>query len=107
MDVLKRLLMAAACLLMTVVGFAQSRQITGTILSQDDNTPLVGVTVTNRTTNQRVQTDASGKFSISAEKGQVLVFTYVGFTRQEVRVGDESNISPRLTSSQGQLGEVV
>jgi len=107
MDVLKRLLMAAACLLVMLVGYAQSRQITGTILSQEDNSPLQGVTVTNRTTNQKVQTDANGKFTITAEKGQVLVFTYVGFNRQEVRVGDENIIATKMASSQGQLGEVV
>jgi TonB-linked SusC/RagA family outer membrane protein len=107
MDALKRLLLAVMCLFITLASFAQSRQISGTILSQDDNTPLVGVTVTNRATNQKVQTDANGKFIINADKGQVLIFTYVGFTRQEVRVGDDNTISTRMASSQGQLGEVV
>lgn len=107
MNVLKRLLMAVMCLFITFATFAQVRQITGTVLSQDDNTPLLGVTITNRATNQKVQTDASGKYTINAEKGQVLVFSYVGFNNQEVRVGDNNTVSPRLVSSQAQLSEVV
>jgi TonB-linked SusC/RagA family outer membrane protein len=107
MNVFKRLLFAMLCLLCIDVINAQTRQVTGTILSQDDNTPLVGVTVTNRNTNQRTQTDARGAFAISAETGHVLVLTYVGFSRQEVRISDNNSVNIRLTSNQGQLGEVV
>ncbi len=91
--------MAASCLLITFVGFAQSRQITGTILSQNDNAPLQGVTVTNRNTNQKTQTDAKGTFSITAEKGHVLVLSYVGFGSQNLTVGDASDVSVSLTQS--------
>ena len=108
MDVLKRLLMAAACLLVTYVGFAQSRPITGTVLSQNDNTPLQGVTVTNRNTNQRTQTDANGSFSINADKGHVLVLSYVGFDSQNYTVADESTINVTMSSAKANtLDDVV
>ncbi|ANE49151.1 SusC/RagA family TonB-linked outer membrane protein [Flavisolibacter tropicus] len=107
MDVLKRLLMAAACLLVTFVGFAQSRQITGTVLSQTDNTPLQGVTVTNRNTKQNTQTAANGTFSINAEKGHVLVLSYVGFVNQNYTVSDENNVGIILSSSKNNTLEDV
>ncbi|HYH16483.1 MAG TPA: TonB-dependent receptor [Flavisolibacter sp.] len=107
MDVLKRLLIAATCLLITFVGFAQSRQITGNVISQNDNTPLQGVTVTNRNTNQQTQTDAKGAFSINAEKGHLLVLSYVGFGSQNVTVGDDNSVSVKLTPSGATLQDVV
>jgi TonB-linked SusC/RagA family outer membrane protein len=107
MDVLKRLLIAASCLLITFVGFAQSRQVSGTVLSETDNTPLQGVTVTNRNTNQKTQTAANGTFSISAEKGHVLVLSYVGFGNQDFAVSDENNFSITLSSSKNNTLEDV
>ncbi len=90
-----------------ILSFAQGRTISGTILSEDDNTPLQGVTVTNRNTNLRVQTNKVGYYSIAAEKGHILVFTYVGYTRQEISVGDEKLISIKLNPGIQQEGEVV
>lgn len=107
MDVLKRLLMAAACLLVTFVGFAQSRQITGTILSEEDNRPLQGVTVINKQTNQKTTTNSEGTFTIDAQPGQQLVFSFVGFTTLTLTVGSETNLSFKLTQEEKQLEQVV
>lgn len=79
---------------------AQERQVSGTVLSDDDNAGLPGVTVTNRNTNQRVVTNSVGYFSIAAEKGHVLVFTYVGFARQEMTVGDVNLINVKLVPAE-------
>ncbi|HYH16481.1 MAG TPA: SusC/RagA family TonB-linked outer membrane protein [Flavisolibacter sp.] len=85
----------------------QTNQVSGTIVEQGDNSPLQGVTVTNRNTNQKTQTNNAGYFSIPAEKGHVLVLTYVGYSRQEVTVGDDKSLNIKLVSSENQIGEVV
>ncbi|ANE49149.1 SusC/RagA family TonB-linked outer membrane protein [Flavisolibacter tropicus] len=107
MDVLNRLLMAALCLFVASSGFAQQQQISGTVISDDDNTPLLGVTVTNTSLSKRTQTNSAGYYSIQAEKGQTLTFTFVGFVTKSVVVQDNQMINIRLVSSENELQNVV
>jgi ferric enterobactin receptor len=76
--------------------FAQAKAITGTIVADDDNNPLQGVTVTNKNTGKKAQTNNAGYYSIQAEKGHVLVFTFVGFLQKQLTVADDYSISARL-----------
>lgn len=101
-----RLLIATLLLLPCQYLSAQQRTVSGTITGAD-NTPLVGVTVQNKTTKQTALTNAAGFFTIAAESGQTLVVTYVGFTTQEVKVGDGKIVNVKLQSSDKQMGEVV
>ncbi|HZI02069.1 MAG TPA: carboxypeptidase-like regulatory domain-containing protein, partial [Flavisolibacter sp.] len=107
MNVFKRLLVAAICLLSVCSIEAQTRQITGTIISEDDNTPLQGVTVTNRNTNQSAQTNAAGTFQIAAERGHVLVLSYVGFGSQNYTVTNDNIFSITMSSSKRNILEDV
>ncbi|OQP62754.1 hypothetical protein A3860_27495 [Niastella vici] len=86
---------------------AQEKTISGTVLSDDDGQPLPGVTVTNATTNKRVQTNQAGYFSIAAEKGHKLIFTYVGYSAKEVIVSDDKLVNTRLVSSSKEMDNVV
>ena len=87
--------------------YAQQRTITGTVVSAVDNTPLAGVTISVKGTNTITQTDANGKFSVTANTGQSLQFTYVGFTLQEVVIGTDNVINITLAQDQGTLSDVV
>lgn len=86
---------------------AQDKTVSGTIVSDDDGTPLLGVTVTNKSTGKKTTTNAVGYYSIAAQKGQVLVFSYVGFSAKEVNVGDDDKVSVRLVDSDKNLTDVV
>ena len=86
---------------------AQEKTVSGTVLSDDDGQPLPGVTVTNATTNKRVQTNQAGYFSIAAEKGHKLVFTYVGYSAKEVTVGNDKLVNTRLVSASKEMDNVV
>lgn len=94
---LLRLLLAAFVLFDAAIALAQERPVSGTVLSDDDNAPLLGVTVTNRNTDKKTQTNTAGYFTIPAAKGHVLVLTYVGYARREFVVGDDNTISLRMT----------
>lgn len=83
----------------SIITYAQERNVSGTILSEADNSSLVGVTVTNRTTNKFTQTNNAGYFSIGAANGQVLRFTYVGYGQKDVTVGNANLISIKLSAS--------
>lgn len=93
-------------LLQSYQSFAQERTISGRITS-DDNVPLVGVTVTNTSTNKKATTNQAGEFRIQAQKGQKLSFTYVGYETQTVTVGDASVVNIQLKDQAGELEEVT
>lgn len=87
--------------------FAQEKTVSGTVIADDDNSPLLGVTVTNKATNKRTTTNASGYFTISAAKGQTLTFNYVGYTIKELVVGDDDKVSVKLIANDKNLNDVV
>ncbi|MFH4968475.1 TonB-dependent receptor [Gaetbulibacter sp. M240] len=67
-----------------VTGLFHAQEVTGTV--SDDSGPLPGVSVVVKGTTTGTTTDFDGKYSISASNGDVLVFTYVGYEKQEVTV---------------------
>jgi TonB-dependent starch-binding outer membrane protein SusC len=56
------------------------------IVKDAEGNPLVGATVLNKNTNASVPTDASGGFSINASEGDVLVVSFVGYTKTEIKI---------------------
>ncbi len=107
----KSLRFIAVILLMTLFLppdlYAQEKTITGTVLSADARTPLMGVNVSVKNTLTATQTDADGKFQITAAVGQVLQFSSIGFATQEVTVGADNSISISLVQQQETLSDVV
>lgn len=107
---MKKLLLVSLCLLATLCVtqvFAQSRTITGTVTAKEDGLPLPGVTVRIKGTDQGVSTDANGKFSISAQTGATLTFSYIAYLPQDIVVGAGSVINVTLSENNQQLSEVV
>lgn len=86
---------------------AQEKAITGTVVADDDNSPLRDVTVTVKGTSVATKTNSVGYYSINASAGQVLVFTFIDYSRQEATVGASNMINIRLVQAQKNLGEVV
>jgi TonB-linked SusC/RagA family outer membrane protein len=80
--------------------------ITGTIVDNNGN-PIPGVSVTVRGTRRGVTTDAAGKFSIEAAKGETLIFSIIGFQTKEVKLGAETSLSLTLAPFSAQMTEVV
>ncbi len=84
----------------------QQQTITGTV-TDEDGVPLPGVNITVEGTTRGTQTDFDGNYSIEAETGEVLVFSFVGFKEQKVTVGDNVLIHISLEESASALDEVV
>jgi len=93
-------------LMFCLSGFAQERSING-IVTSSDNVGLPGVTISIKGTNKATQTDASGRYSITAGKDQTLQFTSVGFQPQDILVADENTINVTLGTTQNALSDVV
>jgi TonB-linked SusC/RagA family outer membrane protein len=94
-------------LLYNMQAIGQGKPVSGTVVGDDDNSPLRDVTVTVKGTRVGTKTNQAGYYSINVNVGQVLVFTFIDYARQEVTVGASDKINVRLVLSQKQLGEVV
>jgi TonB-linked SusC/RagA family outer membrane protein len=102
---MKKLLTLLCCSLVFLTQ-AQTRQLSGTV-SDETNQPLPGVSVVIKGTTTGTTTDFDGNYSITAQAGQILVFSYIGFETQEIMVQNENNINVTLLTSLTQMDEVV
>jgi TonB-linked SusC/RagA family outer membrane protein len=90
-----------------VDALAQQRMISGTVSSQDDGLGLPGVNVLIKETSRGVVTDLDGRYSISANVGETLVFSFVGYLSQELEVGQSTVLDVALATDAKVLGEVL
>jgi TonB-dependent SusC/RagA subfamily outer membrane receptor len=84
--------------------FAQS-PITGRVSVGD--TALAKVTVQVKGATTATETNASGNYSITAPSNATLLFTFVGYAPQEVKINGRSTINVQLESINQQLSDVV
>ncbi|SHE70930.1 SusC/RagA family TonB-linked outer membrane protein [Dysgonomonas macrotermitis] len=85
----------------------QTRDITGIVKSESDGEPLIGVSVTLKGGSTGTITDINGQYTIRANEGQTIVFSYVSFLTQEIKVGTQKSIDVFLKEDTKLLGEVV
>ncbi|MDR6805023.1 TonB-linked SusC/RagA family outer membrane protein [Dyadobacter sp. BE34] len=87
---------------------ATDKKITGKVVDSKDSSPLPGVNVLIKGTGIGTSTDASGNYEINVpNESSVLVFSFVGFTSQEITVGNQSLIDVNLATDAKALTEVV
>lgn len=86
---------------------SQSRTISGVVKSATDGEPLIGVSVLVKETSTGAITDMDGKYSLTALTGNTLVFSYIGYKEQEIKVGNSSVINVSLEENNAVLDEVV
>lgn len=93
--------------LMSTFLFAQTNVIKGKVSDTSDGNPIPGVSVRVKNAAGGAVTDSNGAYTITAAKGAILVFTYIGYGAKEVTVADNPIINLSLSSSGDQLNEVV
>ncbi|MDR0799535.1 MAG: carboxypeptidase-like regulatory domain-containing protein [Dysgonamonadaceae bacterium] len=82
--------------------------VKGTVLSGDDNEPLIGASVILKGTNHGTITDMDGRFEIVIEEdNSLLLFSYIGFKTKEQQVMMGSEITITLEEDARMLDEVV
>ena len=82
-------------------------QYSGTVTDERSGEPLIGVSVLISGTSTGTITDFDGAVTVDASKGDVLVFSYVGYAGQEVKLGDQFDLIIRMELDQNLLDEVV
>jgi TonB-linked SusC/RagA family outer membrane protein len=86
---------------------AQQKVVTGTVISADDNEPIIGATVQIKSTTIGVTTDLDGNYSIAVDEGQTLIFRFAGLATQEVVVGSSDTYDITMEVDILNLDEVV
>lgn len=87
--------------------FAQQKNITGKV-RDENNHPLQSVSVTVKgNPNMGTTTDAKGNFSIGASANDMLVFEFVGYQKEEIKVSGNTSLDVTLLLLDTKLSEVV
>lgn len=96
------------CALLAGISLAVAQtSISGTVLTAEDDEPVIGASILVKGTNASTITDNDGKFTIKIPEGagRTLVITYIGMERQEVFA--RNGMVVKLTSSDQALDDVV
>lgn len=98
------------CLLLVVVSVAnaQNKTISGQVTSERDGEPMPGVSILVKGTSNGAISDNDGNFEITvANKGAVLVFSFIGMEKKEVSVGSATTLTVALKSTALSMDEVL
>ncbi len=109
---IKRSIVSAALtlilvLICTLQTFAQDVTVSGKVTDPADNSPLPGVNITVKGTTTGTVTDGTGAYSIAVPGNSTLVYSFIGYTTQEIPVNNRSTIDVALAGDVQALSEVV
>ena len=103
----RKFLFAALLSLCSVVSLSAINVVTGTV-TDTNASPLVGVSVMIDGTSKGVITNIEGKYSIEVPSADAtLAFSYIGYTTQKIKVGNEALINVTLVENVKNIDEVV
>lgn len=103
---MRRLLLPLIILLFTFLQ-VQAQTVSGRITSASEPSGLPGVSIVVKGTSKGTITDAEGKYTIEAVAGETLVFSFVGYTTQEIPFQGQTNLEVLMVEEPKELGEVV
>ena len=86
---------------------AQQKTVTGIVADAKTNEPMPGINVVVKKTTTGTTTGVDGTYAIRVAPGQILVFTSIGYTPQEITVGSANQIDVKLSQDVLGLGEVI
>ena len=91
--------------LVVQISFAQEKTVSGTVADKEGGLP--GVSVLIKGTTKGTDTDFDGKYTIKANVGDVLVFSYLGYQSVERTVGNAATINVTMKEGGEVLDEIV
>ena len=77
------------------------------VVKDANGEPLIGVNIRLKNTTSGTITDLDGKFKLNVKQGDVLVFSYTGYTTKEVTIKDRTSLNITMEENLTELGEVV
>lgn len=91
----------------TISMHAQEKTVKGVITDAEDNTPLIGATISIKGEAKGVTSDFEGNFNIVVNENNILIISYVGYITQEIPVLGNTTINVTLQQESNALDEVV
>jgi len=107
---MKKALLFSFALLFALVTqvWAQSKTVTGRVTDAETGEGMPGVTVQLKGSTTASPTDINGGYTITVPStGGTLVFSFIGYSNQEIAIGNQTTINVRLATDARQLGEIV
>lgn len=84
----------------------QSKKVTGNV--SDAEGPIIGASVVEKgNAGNGTVTDLDGNFALNVKPGATIVITYIGYQKQEIVVGNQSNLNVTMKTDDKTLEEVV
>ena len=82
-----------------------TKKITGTVV--DAQGPVIGASVLEKGTSNGVITDFDGNFTLNVKPGATIVISYIGYTTQEIEIGNRTTFNVTIEEDNNSLEEVV
>lgn len=101
-----KLFLKSILVLFTIVQIQAQEKVISGVVSDENGLPLPSATVLVKGTSNGIQTDFDGKYTIKAQVGDILVFSYVGYNTKEVTVGSSNTINVSMVPDNN-LDEVI
>ena len=101
----KRLMTFIACLFLSLGMALAQTQVSGTVTSSEDGSPVIGASIKVAGTNTGTVTDVDGNFSLNAPANAKLEISYIGMTSKTVKAGKNMKIA--LDADNHSLDEVM
>jgi TonB-linked SusC/RagA family outer membrane protein len=101
-----RAIIIAVCALCSTFSLYAQRTVSGTVTDVNDE-PISGVSVSVKGTSSGTVTDANGTYRLNVEENATLVFSYVGYITQEIKVTSQTEISVKLLDASQSLDEII
>ncbi|WP_421751660.1 SusC/RagA family TonB-linked outer membrane protein [Croceimicrobium sp.] len=102
-----RPLLSAVLVLSSFALAAQEVNISGQVKEANDGPTIPGVNISIKGSQEGTTTDMDGNYSIKAQKGQTLVFSFVGFKTIEIQVNESRTLDVEMTEEAALLNEIV
>jgi TonB-dependent SusC/RagA subfamily outer membrane receptor len=104
----KNLILLPFLLFFSLALFAQKSTISG-VIKDDQGFTVPGATIIVKGTTNGTTSDMDGKYSLTVDKseGLILVFSFIGFEKQEILVAGRKEINITMSASSQALDEVV
>lgn len=84
----------------------QAKKVTGNV--SDAEGPIIGASVVEKgNPGNGTVTDLDGNFTLNVKPGATIVITYIGYQKQEIAVGNQSNLNVTMKTDDKSLDEVV
>ncbi|WP_224997140.1 TonB-dependent receptor [Cesiribacter sp. SM1] len=94
-------------LLLSHWGLAQTGTITGVVTDAQNSETIPGVNVRVKNTTRGAVTDLDGRYQLQASSNDTLIFSFIGYLSEEIKVGNRTTIDVSLSPNIETLSEIV